>query len=710
MRIFLMVLSFVFLASCDNDTVHNVNNTNNSNSDAGIDIADVSDATDGGDIIEPEFTASLTFWPLDIWGNSLHLDRTQVTLTGPDGFESLVPEVPMIISLSHEGNYTLCLESMQFHGICTDFSLDSYGNISQLGEDDYPNHGFLYTSDPDTTDEIKNYFLAIGLPHRWFASTGRPIRYNNSLDLLMDGEQAWIDVSEALMAATDSVLMATWWWESDFELIREGTSHMYLNETQRWENTALGILETIAAHKRILVGEFWGSHEILDWITSDSEIKAYAENPADDIEFMGQGNPMTDQFRFDMPVFDFRDRFNSTFPGNNATFSDSRVILSDIPGKDVDLADSPAHIAFQSSSWHQKFSVIDSDLTYVGGMNVKGADWDTSAHTVYEYRRIAFEATTDDRLAVYTKDAETDLPPRKDYLLKIKGPAAQDTANIFKERWDYLLGEGVLYSENSTSFSVSTQVAASGPSDVQITATMPPPFSENSILESWVNAFKNAQDYIFIEDQYFRMPHVINYIIDAMNANPALELIVVTLPINEWVEGGCYWTYETARQLKELFPYRFYTFQLRSFDTVETWGWDETESRFTDIYIHSKMLIVDDKFMSVGSCNKNNRGMIYEGELNAAVYDEKWVRAERARIVSNMLGYNISPDDDWINAMYVAAEINDDVYLNWENEGFDISLDGSPLPAEFTPSGFLYSLNFNDPSECLVENVSPDLF
>ena len=41
---------------------------------------------------------------------------------------------------------------------------------------------------------------------------------------------------------------------------------------------------------------------------------------------------------------------------------------------------------------------------------------------------------------------------------------------------------------------------------------------------------------------------------------------------------------------------------------------------------------------------------------------------------------------------------------------FDLSLDGALLPAGFTPQGFVYSLSFRDPVECLVEDVGPDLF
>jgi phosphatidylserine/phosphatidylglycerophosphate/cardiolipin synthase-like enzyme len=47
--------------------------------------------------------------------------------------------------------------------------------------------------------------------------------------------------------------------------------------------------------------------------------------------------------------------------------------------------------------------------------------------------------------------------------------------------------------------------------------------------------------------------------------------------------------------------------------------------------------IGDDVFLSVGSCNENDRSMVYEGELNVAVYDAAWVNEARRRVLSLIL-------------------------------------------------------------------------
>ncbi|MBU1239683.1 hypothetical protein KJ865_08220, partial [Myxococcota bacterium] len=420
---------------------------------------------------------------------------------------------------------------------------------------------------------------------------------------------------------------------------------------------------------------------------------------------------------FEPATFTFGDRVKANFAAYaDQTFQSEDPITSDVPGKDVDFSDWPLGIAFQAASWHQKFSVFDDSVAYVGGMNVKAGDWDTQYHLVFDYRRMNFDATEAERVEVINKERDTDSVPRKDYFLRIHGPAAQDAADIFKTRWDYQLAQGADYAENSSAFTINRNIAPQpGGIPVQIAATMPEPFWEHAIAETWLNAFRQAQDYVFIDDQYFRIPLLLDALMEEMRQKPSLKLVVVILNIDEWTDGGCYWTYDAHNKLMAEFPDRYSLFKLATFDHVVTWGFDETESRYADIYTHDKMLIVDDIFLSVGSANKNNRGIIYEGEITATVLDSAWVKAQRRRIIANMVGPGYVATDDssnWYNQMITSATWNDEVYTRWEDENGDIDNgDGSgPLPALYTPSGFLYSYHPGSTSDCFIEGIGPDLF
>jgi len=186
-----------------------------------------------------------------------------------------------------------------------------------------------------------------------------------------------------------------------------------------------------------------------------------------------------------------------------------------------------------------------------------------------------------------------------------------------------------------------------------------------------------------------------------------------TKPISELTDPGCEWTARAHQELSTRFPTRYSVYTLRAWDYVlDTFLVDELQERFTDMDIHSKLLVVDDVFLSVGSCNKNNRGIVYEGELNVTVFDRAWVTGERRRILGLILQPGTSVSDvpgEWIDQLAEAACWNQYVWDNWDAEGGDIVYTGGPPSMDYTPEGFLYPLDFDIPSECLIEGVGPDM-
>lgn len=663
--------------------------------------------------------AWVEIYPLDIWSQLLPSSELtlQVSIDGQPAYTTGSPVVR--VPLVKAGSVKIELGAPEHDSLSAELVYDGTDSAASAKLSQNPEAGRQGLS---VSHEIRNvdgltlpvHSVFLGLRHKWFSAGGRPARRGNDLTFLMDGEKAWGTVAESLKAAKKSVVIATWWWQSNFELVRDATTHLTLTPSQRWQNTILGILETIPAERRVLVGQFWGQDSILSFMTTDTKLKAYAETPNDKFEFMGMANQTKGKFHFAASPFVFGERVRASFAETaSQTFDTEGEIKSNLPEKDVDLTQWPVNLSTQIASYHQKFMVIDDELAYIGGMNLKEVDWDTNAHAVFEPRRMLYGATSADRQAVKNKEKLPDQGPRKDYMVRIEGPAAQDAADVFQKRWKHQLDANVDYASNSTNFSVQRNIAERpNGKQVQVTPTLPQPFWEHAIAETWVNAVSQANDYVFIEDQYFRAPMLNDAIVARMEANPKLKLVVITKPINEWTDPGCPWTYKSHALFETKFPTRYMLLQLRSFDTVVTWGIDETEVRWADIDVHSKMLIVDDKFLSVGSANKNNRGMIYEGEMNVAVLDPAWVREARRQIFANMLPTGTAPTDDvatWWDQLAQAAAVNDAVYAAWEAEGGDISLDGAPLPAKYAPKGFVHSMDFGPDTDCLIESVGPDM-
>src|SRR5262249_27645491 len=158
------------------------------------------------------------------------------------------------------------------------------------------------------------------------------------------------------------------------------------------------------------------------------------------------------------------------------------------------------------------------------------------------------------------------------------------------------------------------------------------------------------------------------------------QLIVVTMGVGTKMPE-CVQTTKSHELFKQRFPDRYTVHTLRSFDT------DTKE--FVDIDIHSKLLIVDDVFMSVGSANKNNRGIIYEAEMSVAIADPivgQW----RQRIAQNMLGTGADLGDAaaWIAALKDTSSRNDSAY---DAKG-----------QADAPQGFIYKLDFPASSSCFM--------
>ncbi len=553
-----------------------------------------------------------------------------------------------------------------------------------------------------------------GLRHRWFSAQGRPARRGNHVRLMTSGAEAWSQVADDLLMATDTVHVATWWWDSDFELVRDASTHVTSTLADREANSILGVLDDIFPDKRVLVGQFVDQDGSLSWLTADADLRARGAAGGDGFEFMGQANETNGMFTFEIAPFSFAERVRGRWDdAAGRTFDPDAPIPSTVPSRLIDLTKWPISIDIDHASYHQKFMVMDGRVAFIGGMNLRPVDWDTDAHLVFEPRRMAIDASTSARMDVAAHDAMPDSGPRKDYMTRLEGPIVEDAEEIFHARWTHQRAEGAEYSGNASDYAVVRDLPAFADGvQAQVTATLPEPFSENAIAETWLNAIQNAERFVFVEDQYFRMPMFTDALVARMTEVPTLELVVITKPINEFTDPGCEWTYTVAQELRTRFPTRFHTFQLRSFDTEVVFGFQETEARFVDMDVHSKLLIVDDVFLSVGSCNKNNRGVVYEGELNVAVYDAAWVTEARRRVLSLILPEGIAPSDDaagWVTQLETAAAWNQRVWDEWDATGGDLDLDGDPLPVSYQPEGFLYPLFFDVPSECLLEGVGPDM-
>jgi len=349
----------------------------------------------------------------------------------------------------------------------------------------------------------------------------------------------------------------------------------------------------------------------------------------------------------------------------------------------------------QVGSWHQKLTILDGEVAYVGGMNMNSADWDDPELAIFNPLRMPPDASKRDRERVESGLKQPATAPRRDYTVRVTGRIVDDVEAEFQKRWDLAIMRGDPHAERATPFErkVPADLRGDVPGlEVQLTVTNPMPFWEHSVLEAQRRMIEGAERLIYIEDQYFRAPLLNEIIVRRMNRVPGLKLVVVTKPV-DYFDPGRKWTAIAAQDLLTRFPGRVAFYQLKAHD-IRPDGRDMVGT-FVNVDVHSKMLIVDDRLMSVGSANKNNRGLIYEGEANLVVRDAQWVAAQRREIFADLVG-DVVPAaelDDLDLAFDVlrgVARINAGVEEVWLEE--DGELPAREFNESLRPEGRLYPL------------------
>ncbi|KAL3665992.1 hypothetical protein V7S43_008790 [Phytophthora oleae] len=315
-----------------------------------------------------------------------------------------------------------------------------------------------------------------------------------------------------------------------------------------------------------------------------------------------------------------------------------RKAINEITGSGQAVMILDDRLLYPLSSHHQKTLVIaansssdkgDQPLAYIGGLDFTTGRWDTMYHNATAIRDVAFNSSGHKGW--------------DDSHFRIHAPAAKDVASNFLARWnsDYLpcqgLSDELLDYENPPydhvppmDYSSSKTSAKLGNQSVQIVRTFSceyehyefAPHGENSIFRAHLKAIKNAKNFIYIEDQYFILvPELLDALLEVL---PRIQrLIVVTNPQTEVFSTGGYikYSYEMVTPLLKAFPNKFNLY---------------TTKTERDVFVHSKLLIVDDVYLSVGSANWNRRSMTSDSEIAANIFDGDTVKTPEGIIVKKM--------------------------------------------------------------------------
>jgi len=304
-------------------------------------------------------------------------------------------------------------------------------------------------------------------------------------------------------------------------------------------------------------------------------------------------------------------------------------------GVDCLLDNSSIRITHLTEALHQKCAVVDGHIAFVGGIDLTfqaNGDydrWDTHYHP----------AESPERGSEHTAS----MHPWHDAHVRIEGPAVADVRDNIVQRWMEVARRrhGPDWPGGLPS---GTPAPVAGGATAQIVRSIPKatydfaPDGIFTIRDMYMRAVASAQRFIYLESQYL-WPEVYRGIDTLLWGGRSLELEAFIAALGAALERGarvcivlpdhpnCGRRYTDAglAALKAHAPQAAQAGRLLAL----TLGSDSQSDTapgglfYRPVYVHAKVGVVDDRWMTIGSANLNNRGFGGDAELNISLADPR---------------------------------------------------------------------------------------
>ncbi|XAR67639.1 Phospholipase D [Bertholletia excelsa] len=363
---------------------------------------------------------------------------------------------------------------------------------------------------------------------------------------------------------------------------------------------------------------------------------------------------------------------------------------------------------------HQKTITVDTRshfsssnreiMSFIGGLDLCDGRYDTEDHSLF--RTLNTESHCSDfyqtNIAGASLHKGGPREPWHDAHACIIGEAAWDVLRNFEQRWTKQCDPSLLIPVNNVE-NLSIQSVSTSERDwkvqvfrsidhVSATQMLTNFSTERSIHESYVEAIRRADRFIYIENQYFiggchmwekdqhsgcRNLIPVEIALKVVNKIKAKQRFAVYILIPMWPEGVpesepvqdiLHWTRETMVMMYKLIGeairesgetghprdyLNFFCLANREGKSneefipphsphLETQYWNAQRHRRFMVYVHSKLMIVDDIYMLIGSANVNQRSMDGKRDTEIAIGCYQMKDEEKAISHGDVHAYRMS--------------------------------------------------------------------
>ncbi|MFI6097890.1 phosphatidylserine/phosphatidylglycerophosphate/cardiolipin synthase family protein [Lentzea sp. NPDC051213] len=252
---------------------------------------------------------------------------------------------------------------------------------------------------------------------------------------------------------------------------------------------------------------------------------------------------------------------------------------------------------------HEKIVIVD-DVAFVGGLDMTAVEGDRHDSPEHPPRDLGWH----------------------DHVARLEGPVVAEVAGHFAARWSEIAGE---------TLPAPVVPPEAGSSSVQMVRTIPErtygfaPHGDFTLLDSYLRALRSAESLVYLENQFLWSPEITEVLLAKLCEPPSPEFRMVLLLPQKPSNGA-----DTTRgQLGRLFAADHDDRLVAA--TLVAHG-------DAPVYVHAKLSIVDDRWLSVGSANLNEHSLFNDTEVNVVTDDAEVARSTRLRLWTEHLGTDVS--------------------------------------------------------------------
>lgn len=360
---------------------------------------------------------------------------------------------------------------------------------------------------------------------------------------------------------------------------------------------------------------------------------------------------------------------------------------------------------------HQKSVVVDDLIGFCGGIDLAWGRYDNASHTIVDNCQLSLTWPGNDyyngavnrcvscksKIDSFRDGFDRDRHPRlpwHDIHCVVTGELARDLALNFVGRFNHHFGDVLSLKIHGPDDELLhpkahhiapylptwvNMVTVNGQVIRSISSWSGSMRTEQSIHNAYIEIIQQAQYYIYIENQYFCSHTILSYKNENLIAQAITERISRAIvehevfrvyillpmhpdgdPLDSSIQQIIKYQNRTIcgiyEQLKTRHPEADIDKYI-SFFSLCNYGYLQGMAHFNQIYIHSKLMIVDDKITIIGSANINDRSMNGSRDSEIAVVIEdldvtqtfmngrlrrtgKFAKSLRKRLWREHLGYN----------------------------------------------------------------------